>query len=279
MIIDTHTHCYDPARPQGVPWPPPENKLLYRTVLPEHYRVLAEPAGVVGTVVVEASPWLEDNQWVLDLATEEPFIVGLVGNIEPNRKEFGAELERFAANPLFRGIRCRGQHFDDVGKGSFVEDMARLAAKDLELDVLVHSQHFDGLVKLAEMVPELRIVVDHIGHMPVDGKPLSPAWMEDYRRLGAQSNVYMKVSALMEFSTVRPVPVDVAFYRPTLDALWQAFGEDKLIFGSNWPVLERAGGFVPALDIVKAYFAEKGQEASEKYFWRNAKTVYKWIER
>ena len=279
MIIDTHTHCYDPTRPQGVPWPPPDHQLLYRTVLPEHYRALAEPEGVTGTVVVEASPWLEDNQWVLDLAAEEPFVVGLVGNIDPNRAEFAAELERFAANQLFRGIRCRGGHFVDVEKDSFVDDMARLAAKDLELDVLVRSQHIDGLLRLAQLEPGLRIVVDHIAHMPIDGKALSAAWTEDYQRLGAQSNVYMKVSALMEFSTVQPAPVDVAFYRPTLDALWQAFGEDKLIFGSNWPVLERAGGFVPALDIVKAYFAEKGQEASEKYFWRNAKTVYKWIER
>ena len=97
--------------------------------------------------------------------------------------------------------------------------------------------------------------------------------------MGAQPSVYMKVSALIEQSTVRPVPVDLAFYRPILDALWQAFGEDKLIFGSNWPVLERAGAFEPALEIVKGYFAEKGQEASEKYFWRNAKAVYKWLER
>ena len=68
MIIDTHTHFYDPTRPQGVPWPSKENELLYRTVLPQHHRALAEREGVTGTVVVEASKWLEDNQYVLDLA-------------------------------------------------------------------------------------------------------------------------------------------------------------------------------------------------------------------
>ena len=72
MIIDTHTHFYDPTRPEGVPWPPADNELLYRTVLPEHHRALAAPEGVTGTVVVEASAWLADNQWILDLAAADP---------------------------------------------------------------------------------------------------------------------------------------------------------------------------------------------------------------
>src|SRR3954463_3661175 len=72
-IIDTHTHFYDPTRPQGVPWPGKGDKKLYRPVLPSEYKQLAKPFGVVGTIVVEASPWVEDNQWLLDLAAKEPF--------------------------------------------------------------------------------------------------------------------------------------------------------------------------------------------------------------
>ena len=109
-----------------MPWPPPDNKLLYRTVLPKHYKDLARPEGITGTVVVEASAWLEDNRWILDLASEDTFIMGLVGHIDPNRDEFGAELARFAAKPLFRGIRCGGQYFEDVERGSFLADMAQL---------------------------------------------------------------------------------------------------------------------------------------------------------
>lgn len=278
MIIDTHTHFYDPARPQGVPWPPPNNKLLYRTVLPEHYKELAVPEGVTGTVVVEASAWLEDNQWILDLAAEDPFIVGLVGHINPNQRAFGTELARFATNPLFRGIRCGGQYFEEVEKGSFITDMETLAAKDLQLDVLIRDQHFESLLKLAKRVPELRIVIDHIAHMPIDGETLDPAWVEHYQKLAEYPQIYMKVSALLEQSTVQPAPAEVDFYRPTLDALWETFGEDRLIYGSNWPVCERAGDFTRSINIVKAYFAEKGEPASEKYFWQNAKAVYKWVE-
>src|SRR5947209_6291608 len=76
-IIDTHTHFYDPMRPQGVPWPPKEDKLLYRRVLPEHFQNLTKSQHVTGTVVVEASAWVEDNDWILDLAAKNPIIVGL----------------------------------------------------------------------------------------------------------------------------------------------------------------------------------------------------------
>ena len=72
-VVDTHTHFYDPSRPQGVPWPPKSETTLYRTVLPAEFQKLAEPQGVKGTVVVEASAWVEDNQWVLDLAANDPF--------------------------------------------------------------------------------------------------------------------------------------------------------------------------------------------------------------
>ena len=119
MIIDTHTHFYDPHRPQGVPWPPKDNALLYRPVFPEHFKALAEPEGVTGTVVVEASAWLEDNQWILDLAEDDPFILGLVGHIDPGTETFGPQLAHYAAHPRFLGIRCGGHCFDQVKRGTF----------------------------------------------------------------------------------------------------------------------------------------------------------------
>src|SRR5690242_19820768 len=80
-IIDTHTHFYDPSRPQGVPWPPKNDPVLYRTVLPAEFRSITEPLGVRGTVVVEASALVEDNAWILEIAKNEPFLLGLVGHL------------------------------------------------------------------------------------------------------------------------------------------------------------------------------------------------------
>src|SRR5579884_435444 len=87
-IIDSHTHFYDPSRRQGVPWPSNTDKLLYRRVLPEEYKRLAQSPGIVGTVVVEASPWVEDNQWLLDLAAKDSFLVGIVGRLDTAADDF-----------------------------------------------------------------------------------------------------------------------------------------------------------------------------------------------
>ena len=279
MIIDTHTHFYDPTRPQGVPWPGPDEELLYRRVLPEDHRALAAPEGVTATVVVEASAWFEDNQWILDLAAQTPWIVGLVGHVDPNREEFAGDIDRLAANELFCGIRCGGGYFADMETGSFLADMEHLVARNLQLDVLMGPDLLPQVSELARRLPELRIVINHCGSVGTDGGDPDSEWLEAIERVAEQPQVFMKVSAIMEQSREYPGPEELDFYRPILDAMWDAFGEDRLIYGSNWPVSDRAGTFKAALDIVKGYFGEKGHEAAEKYFWKNAKTAYQWVER
>jgi L-fuconolactonase len=272
-IIDTHTHFYDPARPQGVPWPRADDKVLYRTVLPADFKQAALPAGVTGTVVVEASPWLEDNQWILDLAVEDPFILGLVGHIAPGRPAFAAELQRFAANPLLRGIRCGGRTFAQVD-AALLRDLEQLAKHDLQLDVLLGLDQMPAFLAVAAQLPELRIVINHISLMPVTGKALESHWIEHYQQAAALPNIFMKVSGLMENSVIRPAPVDPDFYRPTLDALWSAFGAQRLIYGSNWPVCEIAGTYATCSAIVRQYFDEKGEQAAASFFGQNAQRAY-----
>ena len=96
-IIDTHIHLFDPTRPQGVPWPDKKNAVLYQPALPGRYRKIAKPLGIVGAIEVEASPWLEDNQWVLDVAAKDTIIVGTVGNLEPGDPGFRPVLRRVRA--------------------------------------------------------------------------------------------------------------------------------------------------------------------------------------
>jgi len=272
-IIDTHTHFYDPSRPQGVPWPRPDDKVLYRTVLSADYKQVALPAGVTGTVVVEASPWLADNQWILDLAVEDPFILGLVGHIAPGRPEFAAELQRFATNPLLRGIRCGGRTFAQVD-AALLRDLEQLAARDLQLDVLIGLDQMPAFLAVAAQLPQLRIVINHISLMPVTGEALEARWIEHYQQAAALPNIFMKVSGLMENSVLRPAPVDPDFYRPTLDVLWSAFGAQRLIYGSNWPVCEIAGTYATCMAIVRHYFDEKGEAAAASFFGQNAQRAY-----
>lgn len=280
MIIDTHIHLYDPMRPQGVPWPDPNNALLYRTTLPVHAKAQAVGEGVTGAVIVEATDWQDDNQWILDLAADEPFIVGLVGRMDPNNPDFAAHLKRFAPHPLFQGIRWRDRpHYDAIDTGSFMKDMEAVASHDLVLDSGLPAAHAEGFFALLERLPELRVIIEHIAGGTVNGQAPDPAWTERMQRAGSYPNVWMKVSALMENSTVQPAPADVRFYAPLLDTLWDAFGEDRLVYGSNWPVSERAGTYTRGIQLVKAYFAGKGAEAREKFFWKNSQELYQWQER
>jgi len=283
MIIDTHTHFYDPSRPQGVPWPRPQEALLYRTVLPEHYRALAESRGVTGTVVVEASPWVEDNQFILDLAARDPWIVGHVGNLNLASDDFLASLDRFAANPLYRGIRSGigviGPELDKPGS-SIMANLERLAALDLELDLMTRPDGLASVSALARRLPELRIVLCHVAHVRIDGQAPDPLWFEGIAGLTPCANVFMKVSGMPENTGIRPTaPTDVDFYRPTLDAMWRAFGQERLIYGSNWPVCELFAPYDVVQDIVEAYWDDKGVAAQEAFFWRNAQAAYKWVAR
>lgn len=277
-IIDTHTHFYDPTRPQGVPWPGKDDKTLYRRVLPDDYKSFAKPLGVTGTIVVEASAWVEDNQWVLDLAAKDSFIVGLVGHLRAGDDDFGRHLKRFAANRVFRGIRIGHamlkERFD---RPDFLRDLKLLADHDLELDVNGGPDMPADVARLAERLPALRIVINHCANVKIDGKEPPAAWQRGMQAAAKHASVYCKVSALVEGTgrTDGMAPDDVAFYKPTLDVVWNAFSEDRLIYGSNWPVSERFAPFAVVQKIVAEYFSDRGREASEKYFHRNAIAAYK----
>jgi L-fuconolactonase len=279
-VIDCHTHFYDPSRPQGVPWPPKGDARLYRRVLPADYEALARPLGVTGTVVVEASEWLEDNQWVLDLAAREPFIVGLVGNLKVGDDAFAGRLQRFAGNPLFRGIRIRGSDMRRLGDPAVRRDLRRLADHDLALDVNGGPELLPSIVQLANDLPVLRLIIDHVSNVRIDGGTPPREWLDGMARAAAFPNVFCKVSGLVEGGGRRGgAPRNLSFYRPVLDHVWRNFGEDRVIYGSNWPVSELFAEFATVHGIVCEYFSAKGPVAQRKFFAENSRAFYKWPQK
>ncbi|MFO0978986.1 MAG: amidohydrolase family protein [Planctomycetaceae bacterium] len=277
-IIDCHTHFYDPSRPQGVPWPGKQDTSLYRTVLPASFKSLAKPLGVTGTIVVEASSWPEDNQWLLDLAAEDPFLLGIVGHIDISGDAFSEQVNRFARNPRFRGIRIGS---GDISRGlmtggKLIERCSQLADHNMELDVNGGPDTPQQVATLAAHLPKLRIVINHIGNLPINGKEPPAAWTEGIENAAKHPGVFCKVSALVEQTRTKPAPQDVAYYLPVLDRLWRAFGEDRLIFGSNWPVSDRGAPLETVVKIVREYFLTKGERAAAKFLAENAKAAYRW---
>ena len=292
-VIDTHTHFYDPRRPQGVPFPSSRDSLLYRPVLPGEWQRLVQPLGVTGTVVVEASPWPEDNQWLLDLAANQQNlpgmqgIVGVVGNLPVGTAEFAELLNRFAANPLFRGIRVNGSKLmAGLEQPDYRRDLGRLADRGLALDVN-HGTSFAAATAAAAAIPTLRIVVDHMGGGRITGGKPAAEWVEQVEAAAARPNVFLKVSALIEsafYSQPEPAagsertapPIDPDFYRPWMKQVWQAFGKQRLLFGSNWPVSLRAGSYADVLAVIRPLVAEYGPEAERWFFADAAQAAYQW---
>lgn len=286
-VIDSHIHLFDVSRPQGVPWPPKDNAVLYKSALPDRYRKLATQFGIVGAIEIEASPWLEDNQWVLDVAAKDKILVGTVGDIEPGTPDFRAHLDRFHRNPLFRGIRYgnlwqRDGHTDDldkmIGRREFVDDLKAIAAADLELDSanptpsLIH-----GLLRTSDAVPNLRMVIDHLPKIEV-AAATRKAYEADLHELGRRPQVFVKISSVLREVNGR-VREDLGFYRGLLDELWGVFGDDRVLFGSDWPNSDTLAEYPHIFRIVHEYVATKPREAQEKYFWKNSVAAYKWIKR
>lgn len=277
-IIDCHTHFYDPSRPEGVPWPDKNDSWLYRTVLPEDYKRLARPLGIVGTVVVEASPWVEDNQWLLDLASRDPFLVGIVGRIDISSVDFPQHLGRFARNPLYRGIRILSDELiQGLEAGGQLLDHCRLLIDhNLELDVNGGPNTPQLVARLATELPRLRMVINHVGNLPIDGLAPPRAWIEGMENAAKHPNVFCKVSALVEQTGKSPAPNDNDFYAPVLTTLWRVFGEDRLIFGSNWPVSDRGAPLESVVKIVRNFFMTKGERIAKKFFQENSRNAYLW---
>ena len=283
-IIDTHIHLFDPRRPQGIPWPPKDDTKLYKPALPERYLKVTEGQNVVGAIEVEASPWLEDNQWVLDIAAKAPVIVGTVGDLEPEKPDFRKQLERFHRNPLFRGIRCGnlwGRDFSQqLGNPDFVHGLKELAAAGLEMDTANPSPELiAAVVRLTDLVPSLRVVIDHLPQMQEPTDPKVKKELEAHlQELGKRPQVYVKVSEVLRRVDGR-LRLDLDFYKPTLDRLWDIFGEDRLIYGSDWPNSDHIETYPQELALVREYVLGKGRSAAEKVFWKNSVAAYRWIKR
>lgn len=283
-IIDTHIHLFDPGRPEGVPWPDKNNATLYKPALPDRYRAIAKPLGIVGAIEVEASPWLEDNQWVLDVAAKDSIIVGTIGNLEPGKPEFPKQLERFRRNPLFRGIRYGNLWGRDLraelAKTEFVSGLKLLSAAGLTLDSAnPNPALLQAIVKTSDLVPNLKIVVDHLPQMRVpDDATARQEYRQTLKEIGSRRQIYVKISEVFR-RTGSEIPKDLSVYRDTLDEIFGTFGEDRVLYGSDWPNSDSWKPYGEVLGIVQEYFKDKSALAREKYFWRNSVKAYQWVKR
>ena len=282
--IDTHIHLFDTRRPQGVPWPPRGDEVLYRPARPSRYRKITAGLGIVGAIGVECSPWFDDNQWVLDVAEHDSIIVGTVGNLDPGQADFGSRLEQLHLNPLFRGIRYGnlwGRSLaDGVSKPQVMSNLNLLADAGLAMDTANPDPPLlAAVVRLTDQIPTLRVVIDHLPQLePPRDATARTALQASLLELGKRPQVYVKMSEVLHPVGGR-VRDDLDFYRSSLDEIWDLFGPDRLLYGSDWPNSDHSAPLWQELRVVREYIDSKGAVVSEKFFWRNSIAAYHWIKR
>ena len=202
--------------------------------LPNRYKAIVAPFGVVGAVIVEASPRVEDNYWLLDISASHSVIVGLVGRIDPADASFPSHLEKLTKNRLFIGIR-QGQLHLGLDKPEYVANLKRLADADCSLDVDTPRQGMTAtevLVRVVDRVPSLRLVMDHLPAVRFSDEAAKATYVRHLRELGKRPNVLIKLSEVVRRYEGR-VSTDLHNYRAWLDELWDIFGEDRIMFGAT----------------------------------------------
>lgn len=275
-VIDTHIHLYDTNRSEGVPWPPTSDKVLYRPVLSQHFDAISEANDVTATVIVEASDRVEDNQWALDLVQHNPKrYLGLVGNLPIGTDEFAGLLDRFAKDKRFVGLRMRQRPGgDDFFTDAVWRDLQLLAEKGLTLDVLMSDFDLADVSMIANRAPTLKILINHLTGLTITGDPADANWSAAVKKAAAHPNVYCKVSGIFQRSGQSPAPKELSYYAPIFKVVYDAFGEDRIIYGSNWPVTDRGGKYEEQLSIINEFFKPMGRTTLEKLYWKNASKFY-----
>ncbi|HNP34819.1 MAG TPA: amidohydrolase family protein [Woeseiaceae bacterium] len=268
--VDTVPHIYDTKRPIGNLYAPNPDGVTAQQLKQQ------APNGVVGTIVIEASPWLEDNLWLLDAVNDEPFVVGVVGNLPLGDKIFPEYVERYSKHPLFLGIRhgnlWPGHDLPEQMKSpAFVAHLRLLAQADLTLDLANPRLNLlEAAVRVNDAVPELTVIVDHLGGY----RPTMDEWVglePILREYAERPNLYCKLTGLSsENPDASPAQV-VAENRDRLDRFYDAFGRERTIGGGYFTT--------ESLLILNEYLVAESIEDRANFFWKNSVRAYKWTPR
>lgn len=272
MRIDSHQHFwrFNPADYgwMQADWP------IRRDFLPADLAPVLRAHQLDGCVAVQARQSLEESRWLLELAEGASIIRGVVGWVDLCAPGITKQLEAFAAHPKFVGVRHVVQDEPDdefMLRPDFQRGIAALREFGLTYDLLVFPRQLPAAIALAQKFPEQPFVLDHLAKPPIKAGVLSP-WREQVRELATQPNVRCKVSGMVTEADWQDWRADD--FRPYLDVVFEAFGPDRLMFGSDWPVCLLAGSYERAFGLMQNYIHQLGADTAAKFFGENAAQFY-----
>jgi L-fuconolactonase len=284
--IDSHQHFWQLARGDYT-WLRPDVPGLapiYRDFLPEHLQPQLASHRVAQTVLVQAADSEQETEFLLDLAGRHAFVAGVVGWTDLSKPDAAATLERWARNPKFKGVRPMLQDLpadDWIAHAPHPEAVRALLRLGLRLDALVQPRHLQPLLQFIRSYPELPIVIDHAAKPQLAqgwGEAWAGTWRSTLGQIAAQPQVVCKFSGLlteMAAPVERSEAANLAALRPVWDKLLQWFGPARLMWGSDWPVLNLNGDYLLWHAVANALLAALSDAERAAVFGGNAAAFYR----
>ena len=241
MILDAHHHLWT-LRRRDYGWLTPDLTALYRDFLPDDLDPILAAQGVTGTVIVQAAPSEAETRYLLDLARGWPRARAVVGWVDMTAPDAPARLEGLARDRLLRGIRPMIQDEADAGwmlQASVGAAFAAVGRCGMTFDALVRADQLSTLARLVDRYPEVPVVIDHAAKPAIRRGGFQP-WADDLRALSRRPQVMCKLSGLLTEAGAQRTDADLA---PYVEHLLACFGPERLMWGSDWPVLTLAGDY------------------------------------
>jgi L-fuconolactonase len=256
-LIDAHVHVWRIGA-NGCIWPTTDLPAIHRDFGLGDYRATAGEK-VAGVLLIQSQEDVADTRWLLELP--DPLILGIVGWLDFEAPDAAARIRALAAHPKLKGLRPMVQHrdadwYDRVDDGVW----AAMVEASLVLDALIRPRHLDALARLADRHPDLGIVIDHAAKPDSDN---FDSWKRAIDSVALRPKLHCKLSGLV----TEAVDVVAAF-----EVIWQAFGPDRLIWGSDWPVVNLAASHGEWLEMARALVPVEHQAA---VFGHNARQAYR----
>lgn len=272
MVIDSHQHfwVFDPVRDS---WINDDMKVIQRDFLPKDLEPIFKANKVDGCVAVQTDQSIEESNFLLGLADANDFVKGVVGWVDFRSPTLHEQLEKFSFYENMKGFRhiVQGEPVDFLKEESFIKGVRQLSAFDFTYDILVYPTQLEAALHFVERLPEVKMVIDHLAKPYIKNGSVEP-WATAMKKLAAHSNVYCKVSGMVtEANWATHQPAD---FTPYLDVVFEAFGPDRLLYGSDWPVCLVASSYEKMKGILDQYLATFSKEDKAKIMGGNAVDFY-----
>ena len=270
--IDSHQHFWMLSRGR-YDWLTEELGPLYRDFLPDDLRAHLKRAGIDETVLVQAEPSLAETHYLLLLADQTYFISGVVGWVDMENPVTPSVLGTLAGRPFFLGIRPMIQDIPDPAwmlRPQLQPVYGKLIELGLTFDALVKPQHLQYLYELLQRFPDLAVVIDH-GAKPDIANGLFQPWADEIETIASHTGAYCKLSGLLTEAGDEPMYEKV---HPYMQHLLDCFGAERLMWGSDWPVLELVSDYHSWNDMVKLFLHGLGENDRLRIMGGNAKSFY-----